>query len=63
MTNRSRLDSVHTKIMRLHLRYLLIYSVISQSACEIHPFHAILKQIYQIVFVALKSISVKKHLN
>ena len=42
MTNRSRLDLVHTKIMRFHLKYLLIYSVISQSACEIHPFHAIL---------------------
>ena len=45
MTNLSRLDSVHTKIMRFHLKYLLIYSVIIQSACEIHPFHAILKYI------------------
>ena len=46
MTNTSCLDSVHNKIMRFHLKYLLIYSVIIQSACEIHPFPAILNEIY-----------------
>ena len=35
------LDSVHTKIMWFHVKYLLIYSLIIQSACEIHPFYAI----------------------
>ena len=42
MTNTWRLDSLNTKIMLLHVEYLLIYSVIIQSACEIHPFHVIL---------------------